>query len=122
MKRLSVFYAFMFFAFILSQSICACTLIVVGKNASVDGSVITSQTDCCQECRIHVVPERTFPPGAKEPIYYGIQDVKKPMLDYGKIIGYIPQVTKTYAYIHSGYSHINEHQLAIGESTIAQRE
>jgi dipeptidase len=103
-------------------SFADCTDIVVGKKVSVDGSVIISHTGCGPECRIHVVPAQTFKKGAMAPVYYGIQDVKKPIHNYGEIIGYIPQVEKTYAYIHSAYPHINEHQLAIGESTLSQRE
>jgi len=100
----------------------ACTDIIVGKNASVDGSVITSHTGCCPECRVHVVPAQTFEKGTMAPVYYGLQDVKKPIHEYGKVIGTIPQVAKTYKYFHSGYPHINEYQLAIGESTLSQRE
>jgi len=70
----------------------SCTDIIVGKNASVDGSVITSHTGACPECRVHVVPAQTFKKGAKAPVYYGLQDVRKPLHNYGKIIGYIPQV------------------------------
>ena len=100
----------------------SCTDIIVGKDASVDGSVITSHTGCCLECRVHVVPAQTFKKGAKAPVYYGLQDVRKPLHEYGKIIGYIPQVEKTYAYFHTGYPQMNEHQLAIGESTLSQRD
>ena len=100
----------------------ACTDIIVGKLASVDGSVITSHTGCAPECRVHVVPARKFKKGEMAPVYYGLQDVKKPLYKYGEIIGYIPQVKQTYAYFHSGYSHINEHQLAIGESTMSQKK
>lgn len=99
----------------------SCTDIIVGKDASVDGSVITSHTGCCPECRVHVVPAQTFKKGAKAPVYYGLQDVRKRLHEYGKIIGYIPQVEKTYAYFHTGYPQMNEHQLAIGESTLSQR-
>ncbi|MGD2295149.1 MAG: C69 family dipeptidase [Candidatus Aminicenantes bacterium] len=100
----------------------ACTDIIVGKKASVDGSVITSHTGCCEECRVHVVPAQTFKKGDMAPVYYGLQDVRKPLHQYGEIIGHIPQVEKTYAYFHSGYSHMNEFQLAIGESTLSQRD
>ncbi len=98
-----------------------CTDIIVGKDASVDGSVITSHTGCCSECRVHVVPAQTFKQGTAAPVYYGLQDVKKPLHEYGKVIGSIPQVARTYKYFHTGYPHINEHQLAIGESTLSQR-
>jgi dipeptidase len=98
-----------------------CTDIIVGKNASVDGSVITSHTGCCPECRVHVVPAQTFKKGSMAPVYYGLQDVKKPLREYGRVIGTIPQVAQTYKYFHTGYPHMNEHQLAIGESTLSQR-
>jgi hypothetical protein len=38
-----------------------CTVIGVGRLATADGSVITSHTDCCSECRVHVVPAQTHP-------------------------------------------------------------
>jgi dipeptidase len=113
---------FIFLSYLLfSINGLSCTNIVVGKNASVDGSVITSHTGCGDECRVHVVPAKTFKKGAKAPVYYGLQDVKKPLREYGEILGYIPQVEKTYAYFHSAYSHMNERQLAIAESTLSQR-
>jgi dipeptidase len=100
----------------------ACTDIIVGKSASVDGSVITSHTGCCPECRVHVVSAQTFKKGDMAPVYYGLQDVKKPLKEYGKVLGYIPQVEKTYAYFHTGYPQMNEYQLAIGESTLSQKD
>ncbi len=56
------------------------------------------------------------------PVFWGIQDADRPLLDDGRILGYIPQVEKTYGYFHSAYSHINEYQLGIAESTTAQRD
>ncbi len=100
----------------------ACTDIIVGRLASTDGSVITSHTGACDECRVHYVPAQEFPEGAKAPVYYGMQNVRTPLKDYGEIVGYIPQVGKTYAYFHTGYPQMNEHQLAIGESTLSQRK
>ncbi len=105
-----------------------CTVIGVGKTASSDGSVFTSHSDCCSECRVHVVQGQTFPKGAKAPVYWGMvyfgrddDRAGRPLGDYGKIIGTIPQVEKTLTYFHTGYSQMNEHQLAIGESTCSQR-
>lgn len=100
----------------------SCTDIIVGKLASADGSVITSHTGCCQECRVHVVPAKTYKKGEKAPVFYGLQNVRTPLHDYGEILGSIPQVEKTYAYFHTGYPQMNEHQLAIGESTLSQRK
>ena len=122
-----LYFAFTFFLVYADEpeqieSSDACTDIIVGKLASVDGSVITSHTGAAPECRVHVVPAQTFEKGTKAPVYYGIQDVKTPLYDYGKIIGYIPQVEKTYAYFHSGYPHMNEHQLSIAESTMDQKK
>jgi dipeptidase len=37
-------------------------------------------------------------------------------------IGTIPQKTKTYQYINTAYPCMNEHQLAIGESTFGGRD
>jgi dipeptidase len=105
-----------------------CTVIGVGRNATVDGSVITSHTDCCSECRIQVVPGRAYPKGSLAPVhwgmvYFGAEDDRKtlPLGDFGKVIGNVPQVEKTYTYFHTGYSQMNEKQLAIGESTCSQR-
>lgn len=103
-----------------------CTNIVVGKDASVDGSVMTSHTECGAECRVHIVPAADYKPGGMAPVYWGgslanHNRVSRPYDDYGEIIGYIPQVEHTYAYFHTSYSHMNEHQLAIGESTLFQK-
>lgn len=105
-----------------------CTVIGVGPGATVDGSVITSHTDCCSECRIQVIPGRTFPKGATAPVhwgmaYFGAGDERRPLPlgDFGKVIGHIPQAERTFTYFHTGYSQMNEKQLAIGESTCSQR-
>jgi dipeptidase len=105
-----------------------CTVIGVGRLASADGSVITSHTDCCSECRIQVIPGKTYPQGSLAPVhwgmvYFGPMDNRKalPLGDFGKVIGQIPQVEKTFTYFHTGYSQMNERQLAIGESTCSER-
>jgi dipeptidase len=105
-----------------SIDIYPCTIIAVGKQVSADGSVIISHTDCGADNRIRVVHGQTFKTGARAPVHWGIQDIHRPLDDYGDILGYIPQVEKTYTYFHSAYPHMNEHQLAIAESTTSQRE
>ena len=100
----------------------ACTIIAVGKKASADGSNIISHTDTGPDSRIFVVPAQTFKPGEKAPVYWGIQDANLPLHDDGIVLGYIPQVEHTYKYFQSAYSHLNEYQLGIGESTTGQRE
>jgi hypothetical protein len=47
-----------------------CTVIGVGRNATVDGSVITSHTDCCSECRIQVIPGPTYLKGSMAPVHW----------------------------------------------------
>lgn len=105
-----------------------CTVIGAGRLATADGSVITSHSDCCSECRIQVIPGRTFPKGAMAPVhwgmvYFGAEDDRHalPLGDFGKVIGEIPQVERTFTYFHTGYSQMNERQLAIAESTCSQR-
>ena len=100
-----------------------CTDIVVGKEASVDGSVITSHTGASRNGGgVQVVPAQTHEPGSVAPVYWGMLDAKGPITSYGEVIGHIPQVERTYRYFHSAYSHMNEHQLAIAETTMGQRQ
>lgn len=100
----------------------SCTVIAVGKKASADGSVIISHTDTGPDSRIFFVPGKTFKKGDMAPIFWGIQDADRPLNDDGKILGYLPQVEKTYGYFQSAYSHMNEYQLGIAESTTTQRD
>ena len=100
----------------------ACTVIAVGKKASKDGSVIISHTDAGPDCRVHYVPGSKFAANSKAPVFWGMIDLGRPLGDYGEILGYIPQVSETYGYFQSAYPQMNEHQLAIGESTLSQRE
>lgn len=90
--------------------------------ASSDGSVIVSHTDCGPDCRIRVVHGQSFNKGEMAPVHWGIQDIYRPLDDFGDVIGSIPQVERTYTYFHSAYPHMNEHQLSIAESTTSQRE
>jgi len=108
------------FLFIITSS-RACTIIGVGRLASVDGSVIVSHTDCGPDSRIRVVPGQTYKPGEQAAVYWGLQDPRQPLDGPTEILGYIPQVAKTYTYFRSAYSHMNEHQLGIAESTTAQK-
>ena len=52
----------------------SCTIIAAGKKATADGSVIISHTDTGPDSRIFYVPGKTFGPGEKAPVYWGIQD------------------------------------------------
>lgn len=99
-----------------------CTVIAIGPQASVDGSTLLSHSDAGQDSRVRKIAAQDHPPGAKAPVHFGLQEITRPELDnFGEVIGEIDQVAHTYAYFHSAYSHINEHQLAIAESTTSQR-
>lgn len=103
----------------------SCTSIVVGKNASSDGSVMTSHT--CDSHRtgsgIHVVPAAKHPEGAEITLNKRSKDDSGPMERYGReVTGKIPQVSSTFAYLNPAYAAMNEHQLAIGESTFGGRD
>ena len=119
----------------------ACTTIIVGKKATVDGSVIVAHSDDdVADERVIYVPAADHPKGAKRPVYYDdaslghkgeynstalrryIGNDRGPGYDTkdyppSKPLGYIPQVTHTYAYFDSNYGMMNEHQLMIGECT-----
>ena len=108
-------------ALILAHSACggACTVIVVGPKASSDGSAITSQTaDGMFDSNITVIRGREFPAGAMADVFWNLTG-KSPKAPAK--IGQIPQARKTCTYFHVGYPFMNEHQLAIGESTLAQQ-
>ncbi len=102
----------------------ACTSIMVGLKASTDGSVITSHT--CDSHRtgsdVLVVPARTHKPSATRLLTRRCDDDSGPMPRYGRRpSGPIPQVAKTFGYIAPAYAAMNDHQLAIGESTFGGR-
>jgi dipeptidase len=98
-----------------------CTDIVAGKDATVDGSVITSHTadGAFYDARVRIIPGRTHEKGETASVFWNITNE-----EYGPAvkIGEIPQVEKTYSYFHVGYPFMNEHGVAIGETTIGQKE
>jgi dipeptidase len=55
---------------VLGMGAYACTSVPVGKDASIDGSVMTTHTcDGWYDARLLVVPGQSFEPGAMTPIY-----------------------------------------------------
>ena len=109
-----------------------CTVIIVGKNASVDGSVMSTHTCDCSFCdwTWRHVPAADHEPGSVRRIYHINQYVTWPPeqgLKWEKVkenyAGLeIPQLSHTYAYHHGMFGYMNEHQLAIAESTIGCRD
>ncbi|MBN2022028.1 MAG: C69 family dipeptidase [Pirellulales bacterium] len=103
----------------------ACTCVMVGPKASTDGSVMTSHTcDSHQNgSEILVVPAATHKPGDTVLMTCRDDDKTGPMPRYRrKPLGSIPEVAKTYGYLAPAYAAMNEHQLAIGESTFDGRK
>jgi dipeptidase len=107
-----------------SENRDACTSIMVGKKATTDGSVITSQT-CDGNFRtwVRIEPKKTYSKGAKTKIYGGFLHNETPWdLRNVELMGEIPQVEETYAFLNTAYPCLNEKQLAIGETTIDGRQ
>jgi len=98
-----------------------CTSIIVGKDASVDGSVMTTHTcDGWYDNRIQIVPGQTFEKGTMTNVYTEICHLTQPGKELIKV-GEIPQAEKTYTYFNVGYPFMNEHQIMIGETTFGGR-
>ncbi|HUV37722.1 MAG TPA: C69 family dipeptidase [Patescibacteria group bacterium] len=103
----------------------ACTSIMVGREASADGSVITSHTCDSREDRtwFDIAAPGKHGGGDLCNVYSGLRFIRNPD-DVGsaEVIGTIPQVPATYGYINTAYPCMNDRQLAIGESTFGGRE
>lgn len=109
-----------------------CTSFLVGKDASLDGSTMTVHPCDCGSCdfTFRIVPAADHEPGSTRKIYaisqYETWDpnvgLKWDVVLEEKFTGIeIPQPSHTYAYIHGMFGYINEHQLAMGESSIGCR-
>jgi dipeptidase len=109
-----------------------CTVIIVGKKASTDGSVISTHTCDCGVCdwTWRYVPPADHEEGAKRKIYWFPQFETTPPdeglrwddLDSKFNDLEIPQVKHTYGYLHGMFGYMNDNQVAIGESTIGNRK
>ncbi|GAH65033.1 unnamed protein product, partial [marine sediment metagenome] len=109
-----------------------CTVVMVGKDASTDSSVMTTHVADCSICdwTWHHVPAADHEPGSMRKIYH-ISQIKTWPPDVGlkwdmykeNYTGVeIPQVPHTYAYHHGVFGYMNDQQLAIAESTIGCRD
>lgn len=119
----------------------ACTTILVGKDASTDGSVLVSHSDDgLGDARLIYVPAMDHKPGAMRAVFYshcaldfkpqwgGSESQRMMTTERGPgyntpgvpksvPLGFIPQAPHTYAYFDANYGVMNEHQLSIGECT-----
>ncbi len=107
----------------------ACTVVMVGKNASTDGSVMTTHTCDCGTCdwTFRRIPAADHKPGDTRKIYHiGQFDAPPPDLglkwDRVKIDAFtgleLPEPPHTYGYIHGDFGYMNDKQVTIGESTL----
>jgi len=100
-----------------------CTSIMVGRLASVDGSVITCHTcDGNYRLWVNIVPARKNGAGSTNKIYDGRLHTETPD-DLRRVVlkGEIPEVAETFAFLNTAYPALNEKGLAIGETTIEGR-
>jgi dipeptidase len=141
MKKHVVFPAVVLLTLALSTPAFNCTTTLTGKDASADGSVMVSHTDDgLGDPRVVFVPAMDHPAGALRPVFYesaamgylpewggsqthrlvtdgrgpGYQNPDEPA---SVPLGFIPQVSHTFAYIDANYGIMNEHQVSIGECT-----
>lgn len=111
----------------------SCTNILIGREATEDGSTIgTYSCDGPPYGAIQVIPAESFPPGTLTAIHEnkGHDSLKDYLDSIGnlKVIGSMPQVRETYAYInteccfdHEPSGGVNRYGLTTGESTIGGR-
>jgi dipeptidase len=97
-----------------------CTSIMAGRLATTDGSVITAHT-CDGNYRqwLRIVPQAKHIEGSMTKVYTGKMHTET-STDMANVSekGEIPEVAETYAFLNTAYPCLNEHQLAIGETTI----
>ena len=92
--------------FITSENVFACTNLLITRGASVNGSTMISYSADSHVLygELYYWPARDYPAGAMLDVYEW---------DTNRFLGKIKQVPHTYSVI----GNMNEHQLAIGETT-----
>ena len=101
----------------------SCTSIMVGKKASTDGSVMTSHTcDGNYRTWMDIVPAMSHPRDTTVAVVVGRMHTDHSTGARGMTVkGEIPSPGTTYAFLNTAYPCLNEHQLAMGETTITGR-
>ena len=111
----------------------ACTVIMVGKDASTDGSVMATHTCDCGSCdwTFRRIPAADHKPGETRKIYHigqfeavspdlGLKWDRVPLDSFTGLE--LPEPEHTYGYIHGDFGYMNDKQVSIGESTIGNVE
>jgi dipeptidase len=131
----------------VTLTIDKCTAIAVGPKGTQDGSTFNTHTADCAECdwRVNKIAAKDWPEGSQRPIFLisgayprqvredrgatwskaNLEDLAQKSkwedMEGSMIIGHIPQVAHTFAMVEGMYGIMNEHQVAIGESTCAAK-
>ena len=115
MKSLKVLICSILCLVLISSSALACTVVAVGKNATVDGSAMITHNDDSRTAnsRLFIIPAADWPAGSMRNI---VKDAHGYEGD-AQVIGQIPQVPHTFRYFSSRYSFMNEKGVAISEAT-----
>eukprot|EP00931_Biecheleriopsis_adriatica_P083404 TRINITY_DN56_c0_g1_i1.p1 TRINITY_DN56_c0_g1~~TRINITY_DN56_c0_g1_i1.p1 ORF type:complete len:638 (+),score=103.94 TRINITY_DN56_c0_g1_i1:78-1991(+) len=110
----------------------ACTSIAADRDATVEGSGIATHNNDCAQCdpRVAFIPAQDHAPGSLRPVapinlayprFVGANRSSTYAPQEGqtdtKPLGFIGQVSHTYAYWEATYPLLNEHGLGFGEST-----
>lgn len=98
-----------------------CIDIMAGKDATVDGSVLTSQTcDGGYDSRLIIIPAADHEPGTMAPVYKGIIRAAPefPNRDPLVKLGEIPEVAHTYKIFKIAYPIANDQGVIVGETTL----
>jgi len=101
-----------------------CTSIMAGRLATTDGSVMTAHT-CDGNYRqwLNIVPHAQHYEGGLTKVFMGKMHTET-STDPRNITekGEVADVKETYAFLNTAYPCMNEHQLAIGETTIGGKK
>ena len=101
-----------------------CTSIMAARLATTDGSVMTAHT-CDGNYRqwLNIVPRAQHYEGGTAKVFMGKMHTET-STDPRNITekGEVPDVKETYAFLNTAYPCLNDHQLAIGETTIGGKK
>ncbi|PIE55030.1 MAG: peptidase C69 [Dethiosulfovibrio peptidovorans] len=107
------------FVAVFAMAASACTIVAVGKKATVNGtSIITHNDDSTSaNFKLWIIPEKDWPAGSVRELIMNDHGYKP-----GEVMGETSQVKHTYRYFKSRYSFMNEMGLAMGESTFGTQD
>ena len=96
-----------------------CTSLLVGRLATADGSTMTSHSCDSGTDRtwISIEPRQSHAPASMDTIWLEPKRTAGPNDPNRVPAGEIPQVAVTFKFLNAAYPIMNEHQLAIGETT-----